>query len=559
MAYLHWFVSRQKRQLTTILPALIAFSDICVGKKWAGNTELQLEFEDVLQERKITEHGKLRARKSNTGGGGVRTLFKQMKDLGLVFTEDENKCCQLTLVGEELVKGNITFVDAMRMQLQKYQYPSAACWSGSGAVDHSFNVHPFQFLLRLMRSSLLDGYLKVDEIAYIVIHEANSDNEECFNSVVKLILENRQNGSLPPYIANKIFISSDMSEEEKANIEKTKKDYYNIANTFCNYLSLTQYIDRGYMKIMTRSGKEAEIDSFIQNNPKFIPNPELSENYIRAYGRGRAAKDLRNFDRPNIMSIKELKESRIRKEYVLLALRTPITGITSDVVKIITDSTGIDEKEVGRFLIDAYPHGNIDDFFLSYKELAHMGRSGAKDFELATVEMFRKIFKMKAEHVGPLGNTPDVFIESDDAKFCGIIDNKAYKSGYSITGNHRRIMEDVYIPDVNKYGNAKYPLAFFTYIAGTFGSNIDDQIKVIWRNTGICGSAMPVDIFINVAQDYAKNGYNHEALRELFSVNREVRLSDIEFEKETQSKENTLLQVAEQKAEYGAKKIDTKC
>jgi hypothetical protein len=57
MSYDHWFVSRQKRQLTTILPALIAYSDVCVGKKWAGNINLQLQFEDELQRRNITEHG----------------------------------------------------------------------------------------------------------------------------------------------------------------------------------------------------------------------------------------------------------------------------------------------------------------------------------------------------------------------------------------------------------------------------------------------------------------------------------------------------------------------
>ena len=146
MPYKHWFVSRQKRQLTTVLNALVAFSDICVGKKWSGNTELQLAFEDELGKRAITEHGNLRARKAQQGGGGIRTLFKQMKDLGLVFTEDENNKCRLTLIGEELIKGKVSFVEAMRLQLQRYQYPSAASWSGSGSVDHSFKVHPFQFI-----------------------------------------------------------------------------------------------------------------------------------------------------------------------------------------------------------------------------------------------------------------------------------------------------------------------------------------------------------------------------------------------------------------------------
>ena len=88
-------------------------------------------------------------------------------------------------------------------------------------------------------------------------------------------------------------------------------------------------------------------------------------------------------------------------------------------------------------------------------------------------------------------------------------------------------MEDVYIPNVAKYGKAKYPIAFFTYVAGSFGKNIDNQVREIYRDTKVCGSAMPVDIFINLAQDYAEKGYDHTDLKFIFSVNREVRLTDI--------------------------------
>ena len=109
----------------------------------------------------------------------------------------------------------------------------------------------------------------------------------------------------------------------------------------------------------------------------------------------------------------------------------------------------------------------------------------------------------------------------------GIIDNKAYKNGYSISGDHKRVMEDVYIPNVAKYGKSKYPAAFFTYIAGSFGKNIDNQVREIYRDTNVCGSAMPVDIFINLAQDYAEKGYDHTDLKFIFSVNREIRLTDI--------------------------------
>lgn len=508
--YSHWFVSRQKRKLTTILQALIAFSDICVGEIWSGNQELQFKFEDELQNRDITSHGTLRARREGTGGGGIRTLFKQLKDLGLVFTEDECKKCQLTLIGESIVKGELTFVDAMRLQLQRYQYPSASTWSGSGAIDHTFKIHPFQFLFRLLRDPRLNGVLYMDEMSGLVIHYAKSDSKECFEDIVDLILKHRQNVKLPEFI-----------------YDTTTKTYQDIANTFFNYISLCQYTDKGIGSISVRRGKEKEIDNFIQETPTYLKHPELAENYIRAYGRGTATKDLRRFDGSRVLPQKLLNEARIRKEYVLLALKTPITGITPDIVLSITSSTGIDEKTVENFLIKNYPVGNIDDFFISYKELAHMGRSGAKDFELATCEMFRKIFKMKAEHVGPIGNTPDVFIESEEANFCGILDNKAYKNSYCISGDHLRVMEDVYIPNYKQYGHTEKPLAFYSYIAESFGSNMNTWLSKITADSGVSGSAMPVDLFINFAQNYAHNGYDHNKIKEVFSVNREVKLADI--------------------------------
>lgn len=534
MPYNHWFVSRQKRQLTTVLQALVAYSDVCVGRVW--NPELQLELEDVLGGRNVTEHGSLRARRAGQGGGGTRTLFKQMKDLGLVFLEDGNKKCRLTLIGEELVKGNISFVDAMQLQLKRYQYPSAAVWSGSGSVDHSFKVHPFQFMFRLLRDPRLENTLSMEEMYGIVIHEASSDSDAVFQRVVQKIVRYRQNVK-----------DDDFVEDTET------KTYSNIANTFFNYISLTQYVDRGWKTISIRSGKETEVDSFIEASPSFIKNPQLTENYQRAFGRGFAAKDLRNFDRENPLSQKELNEARIRREYVLLALKTPITGITPDIVEHVSHNTGVDERVVEQFLVRNYPHGNISDFFLSYKELAHMGTSGARDFETATCEMFRKIFKMRAEHVGPIGNTPDVFVESKECGYCGIIDNKAYKNGYSISGDHKRVMEDVYIPNYKQYGHTELPLAFFTYIAGTFGSNINTQLNTIVRDTGVNGSAMPVDIFINLAQDYAENGYDHQFLKNIFSVNREVRVSDIgRSTADYDSSQRGLSMIAESPAHYGA-------
>lgn len=535
MAYNHWFVSRQKRQLTTILQALVAYSDVCEGKVW--NPELQLSLEDTLGGRDITEHGSLRARRTGEGGGGTRTLFKQMKDLGLVFLEDSNKVCRLTLIGEELVKGRISFVDAMRLQLKRYQYPSAAVWSGSGSVDHSFKVHPFQFLFRLLRDPRLENTLTMEEMYGIVIHKAFSDSTDAFEDVVSRILRYRH-GVLNEFIE-----------------DTETKTYSNIANTFFNYISLTQYTERGWKTLSIRQGKESDVDSFIEAMPSYIPHPEITENYLRKYGRGRVAMDRRNFNRENTLSQRELTEARIQREYVLLALKTPITGITSDIVEQVSHNTGVDERTVERFLVQNYPHGNIDDFFLAYKELAHMGTAGARDFEAATCEMFRKVFHMRAEHVGPIGNTPDVFVESKELGYCGIIDNKAYKNGYSISGNHKRVMEDVYIPNYKEYGHTSTPLAFFTYIAGSFGRNINSQIVEISQDTNVKGSAMPVDLFIDMAQNVAEKGYNHFYLKNVLSVNREVRLSDLsekQFSISYNQHEDDLSQVASHSAGYNS-------
>lgn len=353
----------------------------------------------------------------------------------------------------------------------------------------------------------------MEEMQGIVIHQANSDSIEIFEKVVGKILRYRQEIKDDDYVE-----------------DTPTKTYSNIANTFFNYISLTQYIERGRKTISVRIGKESAVDKFIEKSPKFIKNPQITENYQRTYGRGLASKDLRSFDKENTLSKKELTEARIRREYVLLALKTPITSITPDVVEAVSNHTGIDERVVEQFLIKNYPHGNISDFFLSYKELAHMGTSGAQDFELATCEMFKKIFKMEAKHVGPIGNTPDVFIESTEYNFCGIIDNKAYKNGYSITGDHKRVMEDVYIPNYRKYGKTKRPLAFFSYIAGSFGANINTQLTTIHNDTGTNGSAMPVDILIDLAQDYAEYGYDHEFLKNIFSVNRVIGVADIRLQ-----------------------------
>lgn len=102
--------------------------------------------------------------------------------------------------------------------------------------------------------------------------------------------------------------------------------------------------------------------------------------------------------------------------------------------------TGIDANLVEESLLKFYPNGAIGSFIREYFEMAFRGRDNAIEFEVATVEIFKNVFGLRAEHVGLIGLTPDVLVLSDSDRFVGIIDNKAY-SKYSITNDHNEIKE----------------------------------------------------------------------------------------------------------------------
>lgn len=60
-------------------------------------------------------------------------------------------------------------------------------------VSPRFKVHPFIFLLRLLADKRVETLSK-EEIAKIVIVEAQSDSDKCFEHIVARIAEYRANG-----------------------------------------------------------------------------------------------------------------------------------------------------------------------------------------------------------------------------------------------------------------------------------------------------------------------------------------------------------------------------
>lgn len=221
-----------------------------------------------------------------------------------------------------------------------------------------------------------------------------------------------------------------------------------------------------------------------------------------------------------------IAEQKVRQAYITESLERPITKITPSVVDYIVQRTGIDGKTVEDILIETYPNGSIGAFMTKYFEMAFKGRDEATEFEKATVELFQDVFGFEAKHVGPIGLTPDVLLLSNESGFQAILDNKAYHK-YTISNDHYNRMVHNYIENVENYSRSDKPLAFFSYIAGGFGNNIDKQIKSIVDATTVNGSAISVSNVIKMVEQHREKPYTHQRIKDIFSINRQVLMNDI--------------------------------
>ena len=185
---------------------------------------------------------------------------------------------------------------------------------------------------------------------------------------------------------------------------------------------------------------------------------------------------------------------------------------------------------IEEILFKFYPHGSIGSFMASYFEMAFKGREECTEFEKATTELFKDVFKFNAIHLGQGGSKslPDVLLSSESEGYQAIIDTKAYNK-YTITGDHHNRMVQNYLNKIANYSTINLPIGFFSYIAGGFGKGIDKQIQKEVSESGVHGSGITVSNFIKMIE-YHQNGthkYSHKELKVIFSLDRQVLLNDI--------------------------------
>lgn len=513
----YWWVTRPKRKLNSIPEVLSTFADMSLNQLWDGQRDTHLQIEDALEAAGLKRKGERR----DQTGGGARTYKAWVMSLGLLFTQEATGRIMLTLAGEAIMNGDSP-VTVLKQQVLKYQFPSSFSLGRGVNMSPRFKIRPFRFLLKLMMDDRV-MYLTEEEIAKVVAVEAENETDRCYEYIVNRIHEFRERGDA---CLDPDFFEKYKPSKGDVNPEHPFSHLTDLANTLINWLDYTQLIERDAGQIRVLDEKREEVASILATVPPFIDRPEQHEYFQRKYGLDpKHRKDTRNLTETPTITARVIAEQKIRQAYIAESLKRPIAKITPALVDCIVESTGFDEKLVEDTLLRLYPHGSVGGFMTGYFEMAFKGRDEATDFEKATVELFQDVFGFKASHVGPIGLTPDVLILSDSEGYQAIIDNKAY-SRYTISNDHHNRMVYNYIGNLARYSDSSLPLSFFTYIAGGFGRNFDAQVKSIVDVTGVNGSGMSVSNMIHLVECYGEKGYTHKTLRDIFSVNRQVLMSD---------------------------------
>jgi hypothetical protein len=514
----YWWVTRPKRKLNSIPEVLATLAEATLDQEWQGQRGSHLSFEVLLESAGLKRIGERR----DQTGGGARTYKAWVMSLGLIFTQESTGKLKLTLAGEAIMNGDNP-VDVLTNQVLKYQFPSSFSTGRNIDVSSRFKIHPFIFLLRLMSDSRI-GYLTTEEIAKIVVVEAENETYKCFEYIVSRIIQFRNVGDacLEPDFAEKYA-----SSKGEGSSQGPFSHLLDLANTLINWLEYTQLVKRDEGQVSILDAKTDEVKQIINNPPAFVDRPTSHEYFQRKYGIDpKHRKDTRDLTGATTITAQIIAEQKIKNAFISESLKQPISAITAKIIDRIVEITGINERLVESTLLKFYPTGSIGAFMTEYFEMAFKGTEEATAFEKATVEIFETVFGFEAKHVGPIGLTPDVLVISDSLGYTGIIDNKAYRK-YTISNDHHNRMVHNYIGGLSNYYQGNHPLAFFSYIAGGFGTNIGKQLTSITNETGVPGSAMNVSNMIELVKVYKPTLFSHGRIRDIFSVGRQIQLSDI--------------------------------
>lgn len=257
----YWWVTRPKRKLNSVPEVLAAFADLSLNQEWEGQRDSHLAYEDALESAGLKRKGERR----DQTGGGARTYKAWLVSLGLIFTQESTGKIKLTLAGEAIMNGDSP-VEVLKNQILKYQFPSSFSIGRGVQVADRFKIRPFRFLLRLLDESKI-AYLTEEEIAKIVVTEAENESEKCFNYIVDRIIQFRNFGDS---CLEGDFIQKYKSSKGEVNLEHPYSHLMDLANTIVNWLEYTQLAKREDGRVEILDDKREEVKDILQGKLGFL-------------------------------------------------------------------------------------------------------------------------------------------------------------------------------------------------------------------------------------------------------------------------------------------------
>ncbi|MFD2289222.1 AlwI family type II restriction endonuclease [Pedobacter petrophilus] len=459
--------------------------------------DIQNEFSRLLTAGNLKGQNDIRDPKS----GGARTYISQLESIGLLYRN--KKELFFTLAGKSLIDFE-TPLKVLQHQLLNYQYPSTYSNGRNVRIDPDIRIKPFVFVLKLLKHASIK-YLTVDEITFCVVYGHNSG---CEDLIIGKVLDFRKGNSsrsdLLNFIDNPLEDLSTPKATQKDNAKKLLVEAINVANTFKNYLisSSLAYEEAGTKNIIISEEFTDVIDDSILNINNFIPyTPGFDEKFTRAYGSWNKKKDTTtNSERKKLNKGEAIISSQFF-EYIGNVL---ITESAEDFISKMTKDFGFNRDLVLDVITPLIPK-SLTFFESKYLELSKGGVATARDFELATAELFRTRLGIDATHTGSIhkkgvGGYSDIILSNESLGECAIADTKA-SSYYTLPSTDYAKMISNYIPNYKQLGLASdHTLGFILYVAGGLGGEIQSKLLTLYKESGFPASAINAKTLIEVAQ-----------------------------------------------------------
>lgn len=547
----YWWMTRPHRKLIRVPKSLAAFAGVAAGQVWTGNRDLQIAFEDRLEDIEAKRRGEHSERARGRGGSGGRTHAALLYSLGLYFYHRDDATSEeevhLTLAGQALVDQEDA-LPVLRKQVLAYQFPSAFSVASGVDVDRKFRLRPFIALLKILRDPRSKGYLTDGEIAACVIGEMTSHSNRAVDAAIERVSRFRAEGpsSLPADFGERMRPPTSRRDLSAAELIQSGKPLGDIANTAALWIRYTGFampspgsdfgVDESTVTALNPN-MSGEIDAVIDlwgNKPLLaMPEPTSSRfdssEAAKAFQRSYGVKFGKLKDQRTIRDIKGRSENDRTVGLVSASLShlystKIVTEPTDEVVSQVVNHSGIDRSTVEDALrsLVSTPQVGMNAFLDRYEQMAFAGTDEALNFELATESLMKDTFGLNAEHIGQKGTVPDIEVWTES--WGGIIDTKAY-SAYDLPHDHQLRMHADYIPDYSGAVHGR-KLEFFLYLAGGFADSFNAKLRNVMDKGGLPGAGISMRTLLFLVDRY-DGRLDHDDLKQLWSIGREITVDDI--------------------------------